>query len=720
MAGNRTLFLISLLCSAGGSHAALAQSADAAPEAVPEDGHLAEIVVTAQKRSENLQDVPIAVSAVSGGTLKAMGVRDVQDIKVAVPTLNSTSTNGYLTSSIRGVGSIAAGPGTESPIALYIDGVYIAAPQVAATQLNNVESIEVLKGPQGTLFGRNATGGLIQITTRTPGDTSSGKFEIGGANYQTLSGSAYVSGPISSDVSADISIIGRAQGKGWGTNVALNKDVYREYHTFSVRSKWVWRPGPDTTVTLIGDYTDSAASLGAFVGQPGKKSGWPPFAINPDTGYNVNYNINPRRTVWDTGASLRLTQAVGTLELSSITAYRRSEIHHVQDFDFTANDLANFHYTTPGRQISQELQLSSKDSNRLKWTAGLYYFNSEFAYKDYVLNLPIFNRSVTTNTKQTARSFAGYAQASYELADNTHLTLGGRYTTERRQEKDATLVITTATVATVPLANAAITADKFTYRASLDHRFSNELLGYVSYNRGFKSGGFNIGTPASRTYDPETLDAFEVGLKADLLDRRLRINVAGFDYKYKNIQLQRIFPNGSIGIVNGPSAHIYGLDADITALLTDGLTLTSGIGWTSPKFRTFLNCNKGSPNGGVPVTNVGTNCSGNLVALAAKFVGNVRLNYTTDLAGGKVDASTSLYYNSGYFFEPDNVTRQDRYAQLGASVKWTGSNGLSVGVFGKNLTDRRVITFAPTQTNGNQVVMYAEPRTYGVTVGYEF
>ncbi|MEQ6334393.1 TonB-dependent receptor domain-containing protein [Sphingobium sp. MK2] len=718
------LLLSSLLCSAMFSQSAVAQStADDQSGAETHDSRLMDIVVTAQKRSENLQDVPIAVSVASGEQLDALGVRDVLDIKIAVPTLNSTSTNGYLTSSIRGVGSIAAGPGVESPVAIYVDGVYIASPQASTTQLNNIASIEVLKGPQGTLFGRNATGGLIQITTKAPGSTPEGKFEVGYANYDTLSGSAYLSGPITSNLFADISFTGRTQGDGWGQNVALGEHVYRQDRIISLRSKWIWEAGADTSFTLIGDYSNTKGSMGAFTSLPGRVSGWPPFTVAPDTGYNVNYNITPTRTAWDGGVSLRLDQGLGNLMLSSITAYRKSRIDHAQDFDFTVNQLSSFTYITPGRQFSQELQLSSDKSEKLKWTAGLFYYSSEFAYEDFILNLNFLNRSVNTNSKQTARSFAGYAQATYELFDATNLTFGGRYTTERRQEKDASLATSTVVpnilVATVPLADRSKTASKFTYRVSLDHRFSDDVLGYISYNRGFKSGGFNLGNPAFDTYDPETLDALEVGLKADLLDNRLRVNLAGFDYKYKNIQVQKL-GNGTIGIVNGASAHIYGIDADLTAVLADGLTLTSGIGWLSPKFESFPNCGMGAPNGGVPVTSTGTECAGNQVALASKFVGNIGLNYTTDVSNGKLTASTNLYYNSGFYFEPDNFIKQNRYAQLGASLRWVGEGGLSIGVFGKNLTNQRVLTFAATQINGNQVGMFAEPRTYGATIGYQF
>jgi iron complex outermembrane recepter protein len=713
------------LCSFAFVQPAMAQEGGTGDTASPSsDGaQLMEIVVTAQRRSENLQDVPVAVAAVSGVQLEQIGVRDVMDIKVAVPTFNSTSTNGYLTSSIRGVGSIAAGPGVEGPVAVYVDGVYITSPQSATTKLNNIQSVEVLKGPQGTLFGRNATGGLLQITTRMPGSTPTGDFNVGYGNYGTWTGSAYLSGPVGDNLFADISVTGSNQDDGWGTNLATGEDVYRENYSFAVRSKWVLEASETTTFTLIGDYSKSRGSMGAFVSLPGRTTSWPPVAVAPDLGYDVNYNITPSRRAEDGGVSLRLEQELGEITLSSVTAYRESNILHNQDFDFTPAQIASFSYVTPGHQFSQELQLSSDSSDKFKWTAGLFYYDSEFAYEDFILNLNFANRSINTNSKQTSRSYAVYAQATYEILPNTNLTLGGRYTDEKRGERDASLVVSTfspaVTAPAVNLPDSTKNASKFTYRASLDHRLSDDVMVYASYNRGFKSGGFNLGNPAFSSYDPETLDAIEVGLKADLLDRRLRLNIAGFDYRYDNVQVQRI-GNGTIGIVNGASAHVYGLDADLTAVLADGLTLTSGIGWISPEFDSFPGCAVGSPNGGVPVSSVGTECAGNQIALASKFVGNVGINYVTDFADGELTASGNLYYNSGFFFEPDNYIRQDSYALFGASLNWRSEDGYSIGVFGKNLTNERVLTFAATQINGNQVGMFAEPRTYGVTIGFDF
>jgi iron complex outermembrane receptor protein len=262
------------------------------------------------------------------------------------------------------------------------------------------------------------------------------------------------------------------------------------------------------------------------------------------------------------------------------------------------------------------------------------------------------------------------------------------------------------------------TAGRFTYRISLDHRFSEEVLGYISYSTGFKSGGYNSGVPTAAPFKPEDLKAGEVGLKTDLFNRRLRLNVAGFYYDYKNIQVQKI-ALFALFLSNGAAARDYGLDADFTAVLSDSFTLTGGFTWLNPKFTSFPGCPVSTPQGGVPL-NPNGNCGGNQLPFAAKFSSSVAANYTVPMGNGKLGASANVYTNSGYGFEPDDVTRQDSYAKVGASLKWTSDRNFSVGAYGTNLTNRRTMSLAATQAGGNVGVLWADPRIYGVRLGYKF
>lgn len=705
----------------------LVGAADAADIPVTESAQtslaLEEIVVTAQKRSENLQDVPIAVSAVTGASLAKTGINNVTDLKLAVPTLNLTNSNGYLTSNLRGVGTNALGAGFENPIALYVDGVYYAAAAASLLSLNNIAQVEVLKGPQGTLFGRNATGGLIQITTRDPSESPGAEVNATYANYQTSSLNAYVGGHLTAILAADLAVEYTHQNEGWGTFLQTGGSDYQVTHDIALRSKWILNPLDSTRITLVGDYSENANTMNALQTIPGTINGFTPAAgPAPNLGYNVGTDFLSYVHTRGYGASLRWDQDISSLKLASISAYRGSQVNYGFDYDATHQALETISVHEPDRQLSQEFQLSSKASGPFTWLAGVYYFHANSGYLPFYLTANDLGALIRIHNQQRTESTAGYVQASYKLAEQTSLTLGGRYTEEKRTAYSGTtdvLVIPLALqLPTTVAANQEAKFSKVTFRASLDHRFNDELFGYVSFNRGFKSGGFNVGTPGSPAYDPETLDAYEIGVKSDVLDKRVRINAAAYYYNYKNIQIQQI-NLGAITIINGASAHIYGLDLDMQAQATEQLRLTSGIAISHPDFKSFPDCPIGVASGGLP-TEPGS-CDGNRLPLAAKITASAAADYTIPLAVGSVTANANVYYNSGFYTESDNVFRQPSYVQLGAQVRWTApGDHFSVGVFGKNLTDRRVINFETTIPNGTHTGFFQAPRTYGVTAGYKF
>ncbi|MCC6829390.1 MAG: TonB-dependent receptor [Novosphingobium sp.] len=718
------LLISSILC---GSVPVMAQSvsADPAQNAAPSGAAgLEDIVVTAQRRSQNLQDVPVAVAAVTGTQLQSAGVRDIVDLKLAVPTLNLTNSNGYLTTSLRGIGSNGVGPGVENPIATYIDGVYYASPAASLLSLNNVAQVEVLKGPQGTLFGRNATGGLIQVTTKTPSSTTGGQFNIGYSNFDTITANGYVTGGISGILAADLVVQYTHQGTGWGQNIASGKDVYKIDHDVAVRSKWLLTPSDDTTITLIGDYADTHNSMNPFVVFPGTINGVVPArGAEPDRGYDSNSDYPNLVDSWSGGGSIKWEQKLDELSFISTTAYRKSRSDVNFDYDVTELPLRVIISRQHDKQFSQEFQLSSKSSGKFTWVLGAFYFNATSDFRPFDLILNDAGVKITVNAKQRTRSLAGYAQGTYEIFPDTNLTLGGRYTSDKRNTYDGTLDVFVIPLnlqqPTVVAPDREKSYSKFTFRASLDHRFSDAVMAYASFNRGFKGGGFTTAQPGTDPYRPESIDAIELGLKTDLLDRRLRINIAGFHYDYSDIQIQ-VLRGGSIGIINGPSAKIYGIDMDFQAIVTDSLRLSGGLGWTHSRFGRFVGCQVGTPIGGTPV-NVAGDCSGNQLPLASDWLGNLNADYTVPLASGSLNLNGNIYYNNGFFPESDNIVKQKAYAQLGASIRWTSENErLTLSAFGKNLTNRRVINFESTTADGSHSGFFAAPRTYGISAGVKF
>lgn len=719
-----TLLVTTSLVAAAPSWAQPVASTDNASSENDATIGLGDIVVTAQRRSENLQNVPVAVSAVTSDQLAKSNVVGVADLRLAVPALNITYANGQMSTSLRGLGSNGIAPGFENPVAIYVDGVYYASQVTTFLGLANIEQIEVLKGPQGTLFGRNATGGLVQVTTRRPSDSFVMEGGLSYGNYQAISGNAYVAGPAAAGLSADLAVQAAHQGNGWGESRVTGQELYKTKHDYTVRSKWQWEAGDSTSFILIGDYSDISETKNPLQIQPGTLSGYAPAnGVAPDLGYDTTTDYRNYRRGWSAGGSLKWLQDIGEVSLVSTTAYRQSRYKIGFDYDGQAvQPGATVDYNWPDRQFSQELQLSSKSGGLFTWVGGAYYFNALAQFDPIVLGLNEQGVNIRISNKQKTTSLAGYLQGTYALGDRTNVTVGGRYTTERRSVRDGTTDIFVVPIATalptVASPDDHVRFNKFTFRLAADHRFSNEVMAYVSFNRGFKSGGYNTGSPGKAPYRPETIDAYELGLKTDLLDRRLRVNVAGFYYDYKDVQSQKL-DNGVIEIVNAARARIYGLDADFQALVADGLRLTGGVTAVRSRYRSYPQALLSTPLGGVP--SVIGSAKGNQLPLASKVTFNAALDYKKEYDFGTVNANVNLYYNSGFFLESDNVIKQDRFAQIGATLSWTSSDDrFSLGVFGKNLTDRRVLSFGTTVPNGTHLIEYAAPRTYGVTAGFKF
>lgn len=690
---------------------------------------LEEIVVTAQKREESLQDIPVSVKAFSANEAENLGVESVVDIKIVAPSLNSVAANGiYIANTIRGVGSLGIGAGVESPVGIYIDGVYQAAPFLFSTQLNNISSVEVLNGPQGTLFGRNATGGLVHIKTARPPSDPAGKFSLSYGNERTRIGKAYFGGAVLDDLSADVAFSGKWQGDGFGTNLTTGEDWNRQEKNRTARTKWLWTPSEQTEVTLLGSYFEGKGTMGAAVGWPGKVSGFPPFDVSPDLGFDSEGDHPFTRQIDGGGGSLQVRHDFERMSLTSITAYQESYYELEQDLDATPFPLAFLTYSQDDDQFSQEFQLSSSEESRLSWIVGLFYFDAQ-ASADFIANFAnLGGFFVDGGGVASTKSAAIYGQGTYALTNATSLTLGVRYTDEKREELDAVTDFifnpsfpSPGPNITIPgtFPDSKLSEEKVTWRVALDYQVANDFMVYASISTGFKSGGFNTTTlPGAEAYLSEELTSYEFGFKSEMLENTLRLNIAAFYNDYQDVQIQGLSENVGLLVFNGPGAEIYGVDGDFTAILSDTLRFSGGFSWLDTDVEKFTNCPVSDPAGGVPLV-VG-DCTGNSLPFASELTFSSALTYFAEVGKGSLEATVNIYYNDGYYFEVDNVLEQGSYVLWGGRVNYTFRNGFSVGVYGKNLSDERIAGYGLTQTNGSAAIAYLEPRTYGVTVGYEF
>jgi outer membrane receptor protein involved in Fe transport len=706
---------------------ASAQTSAGAPATQPQsDTSIEEIVVTAQRRRENLQDVPITVQAFSAQALESSGVTNAADLARVVPGMTMPTSAGYTLPHLRGVGITAIGPGIENSVALYVDGVYRGSSSSGAIALNNIASLEVEKGPQGTLFGRNATGGLIQVLTQDPkAGPLSGSADLGYANYQTTSGDLYLTGG-SELIAGDVAVKASHQNQGWGVNVATGQDVNATDLDLSVRSKWLIRPTDSTKVTVIFDYADVQFSTSALQNYGNTPNFYyPGGTLQSLSKYDVDLDSQPKRHLQDGGVSVQLDQDLGFASFVDIASYRRGTYRWNVDFDLGPNPYSTNTPDQIDKQFTEELQLLSRNQSRFTWVLGLFYYYADNGYDPQIVNFggPAVNplKPVTlvhNTTFQETNSVAAYGQGTLDLGFRTKLTVGARYTNEKRA-LDGLQIAYLNGVVPVTLANVdtSVTTHTPTWRIALDHDFTDTIHAYATYNRGFKSGGYNVTAPTLAPYSPEKLDAYEAGLKTQFFDRRVTLNTAGFYYDYSNIQVSR-FINGSPQVYNGGAAQLYGLDTDLTTRITERFSVSGGFELLHTKFTNFANADFFNSCAAPYPTVCSLSATGKQLPQAPNASVTVNVDYRIPLPLGELNLDVNSSSSSGYFYAPNNEDRQGPYTLVNGSAQWANEQ-YQFSVWAKNITNVIIpisVNQAPTAT----AVAYAAPRTFGVTVGITF
>lgn len=699
-----------------------AQDAGAAPEQTEaeESSGLEEIVITAQRREENLQDVPIAVAAVTAETLENTGIDTTRDLPQIIPSVQFTRSGASALFFVRGVGTTNAAAGEEGSNAVYVDGVYLPDLHQAVNNFNNIERVEVLKGPQGTLFGRNATGGLIHIITREPGNELVATGEFGYANYDTVNSRFYLGGPLTDKISADIAWISLHQHDGWGRNLTLNrKNKIQDYR--GVRSKVVLRASDALKFTLAGDYYNNRdnMTLGYKIDPGTLGSGG--FAGPPDHDTTLDNYPLARQRIW--GLSLTGEVDLGFATLTSISATRRTRNRTQFDVDGGPRSLVNIAFVSGARSYQQELRLASNDTRPFAWQAGVFYLRSEGTNDSNFSGLafaPAGLRGQHIVAELKTDSYAAFAEASYSITPSTTVTAGIRYTADRRKFDGGQANVTLAGVegAFTFNPNTKLSYNAWTYRVALRQEITDEINVYASVNRGFKAGSYSLQSPLNAPYLPQYIMAYEVGLKSQLFDRRLRLNLAAYHYDIDDYQVRSAAsanPGASV-ILNAATVKVDGVDLEFEAALTDGLRLFGGATYLDSRYGKFggpgeefqapivypnpATCPaalRGTRDPGVlsPGARTGgfTTCFGDVSGLrtmnAPKFSASLGASYTAPLGNnGELRVSALYSHNSGYVFEPDNIARQGAYSLLNSSIEYRPVENLGIELWVRNITDK--------------------------------
>ena len=706
------------------------------------------ITITAQKYEQDLQDVGISVTAFSGEQLESLGITDSTDLTMITPGLrNPKSGSGFTSSfSLRGLSQSDYGASQEAPVALYVDEVYQASQGAAQFLLFDLERVEVLRGPQGTLFGRNATGGVVHYLTQKPSGISEGYLQgsIGRFNDRKIEGA--VNTPITDNISARVSVSGH-----WMDTIADNRigpDLW-DANEYGGRAQLLFEPSSDLSFLLnfraskrdvAGQpYVWAAARPTGFAGTgeftPGLTDnfGFQEPDNDPLTG---SFNA-PSRNIADTnGVTGTLSWDFGWATLTSISDYSRVELDYVEDSDMQPGEYFHFFGLVDSAQLSQEVRLNGSTDN-MRWVAGAYYLDID---GDYVQSGRIRDLGFGVDVQDTVydvqtTSASLFGQVEVDLSEQFRAIVGARYIRERKSQdylsqfKDVVGGTPVGFGSSPDLLrfSGRMSDDLYAARAELDWIPNDDILVYVSFNRGVKGGGFNAPLDPSGAaifidpttfdpaptadqamrYAPEILNSYEVGLKSTLFDGLARLNVAAFKYDYSDFQAYN-FSGISTQYIENRDAEMQGIDAELFSSPIDGLDLVLGASYLDQKVKN------------VPV---GPLVLERKMPYAPEWNITALARYELDVFDGRVALQANANYVSEQFLGLSNaeVLREPAYtiANARATYFFPGDQ-LSVSAFVDNLTDKtyRTLAFDLAGFLGSVESQVEMPRTYGISLNY--
>ncbi len=697
-------------------------------------GGLEEIVVTAQRREQNLQETPVTVTAITAGQLQDLGIQNVQDIAKNVPNLQMlplTASPSTFQIGLRGGVEQTGGLIVSEPVVgLYVDDVYRGRLQGANMQLSDVERIEVLRGPQGTLYGRNTFSGAIKIVTRTPSAENSWvdvSASVGSYAESVFGLSA--GGGLTDTLGGSFAVYYRDMNEGWIYNRAQAAKIGQE-ENLSLRGKLAWDKGPwraSLSLSLGEDENDGyIATAVRFVpatvptgpaNQVTTDQVQPRFGTDP---YVVEYPQPSAGNTKTISATLDIARDFDQFTVRSITGYVDLE-------DYWRWDIAGGLNPAPGvyspsfdrqsdaeaNQLTQELQALGKGfDDRLDWIAGLYYF-TESGDQSLTDDIPLFflRNLQPTTLKVDTDSWAVFGQASWKFTDRVSATLGARYTED---DKSFTGSIQSGFGAPPPRTTVSLneTFSAFTPKLGLDVRFSDDVFGYLSASRGFKAGGFNglaVLNPAvfRAVYGPQEVWTYEGGVKADWLDRRLRTNVAVFMNDISGLQQTATVGAGSFATQNVGDATVTGVEAELTAQPVDGLTLFANLGYLDGKYDTLSPNSQAAQAGAMDLP------------LVSDWTALVGLAYERPL-GSKLllRLGADGRYVGDHFLETTNAIKVVGYTRYDAFIGVGTQDGhWDLRLSGKNLSDE-VSYVTGFVTSTSPALATLRPRTWALSINW--
>jgi iron complex outermembrane receptor protein len=709
-------------------------------------GGLQEIVVTAQKRSETLTQVAASISAFDSGMLQERGITNFSDIQQQVPGVSFGPALGAAQISIRGVGlTINTGAG-EPGVAVHLDGVYEARPVLSSLAQFDLERVEILRGPQGTLYGRNATGGAVNFISKSPTDKFEAYTKVGYGNYNEVNTEAVVSGPLVDGLKGRLGVTYTDRADPFMPNLLPGQNGFDQGHHFGARGKLSADLSEKAQVTFALSYLRQNENTGGFTSEspivPEQIAANPIFqnTVNTFGPYNVAQTApqlyreaySPTMTVhWD----------LDPATLTSITGYTHITSRLTIDADGSGGNLETIFANFNSNQVTQEFDLSGA-TNKLDWVVGGFFLQEKYHAiedvaipNDAFLAIPLGGGSffpllifpagsqVIQHYTERRSSFANFADLTYKLTDSWSLKAGARYSIDnvKLTQTDGTATPAATSYQCVDQATEK-TFTSFTPKGGLQYEPSSNTNVYLTVSRGYKSGGVNFGT-CGDTYDPETVTSYEMGYKERLLDNRLTASTAIYYYDYRNLQVYQLRPvstGGGSFIDNAPKARVRGAEADLAFSPDEHWSANIGAALLDATYLRYSNVDSSDLAGTLQ------NLAGHRITKSPRFTGNAGVQYKTSPLGG-VGAFTlrgEVYNSSSQYYSEFNTPadREGGYTLFNAFLLLdTIGDRFQVRAYGKNLSDRRYFNFLTrSQFTGTPLVSYAPPRQYGIEVSARF
>ena len=717
-----------LLMLGGIAAPAWAQSAPPAAETAPGASALDEIVVTARRRTESLQDVPASIGVLSASGLDQRGIDSLDDMAQSAAGLAIETSGGIGTVFIRGVGGGGRNIGFGTRAGIYVDGVYVGQFASINQSTSDIDRVEVLRGPQGTLFGRNSVAGAVSVVTRQPGYDVAASAVVEGGDHGHRKLRAALNLPIA-DQQLALRVSGALQTRhGFTTNVLDGQDL-DNIDRKSVRGQLRWDADPALSITLAGDYNEDNGRR--LIGEDDTNlTGTGPNAL-PGR-FDVAFNTTPR---WDSrfyGSSATIEYRLpGGETLTGISAVRKLDWARANDLDYSRLDLLSTDYHDNFRQFSQEVRLASGGDGPLSYVVGLYYLDDRartdraVLFGSQIAALPLglqAGRSVTVDAAVTTRSLAAFGNFDVRLSDSLTLNLGLRYTDETVRLADYDLDGSAApalNIATVVDLRDKVSTSRLDPTVALTYAVAPDVKLYVKYSQGFKSGGFNIDFLNSNQvrdgikFATETANNYEAGIKSEFLDRRARVNLSIYRTDFRNYQINQFVDLGNgqtvVQLRNAATVHIRGAELEALAEPVTGLTLGANLAYVDASFKSF-------PNGGGP----GVDLDGARLPQAPRFTGSFFSSLSAPVSGGLNLIGFAEYSQRGRSFAgAENLARQalDRRHLLNLRLGIEGAGGhWALEGWVENALDDKYTVNRDRDFFGTLFRNWGAPRTVGATL----